>query len=147
MNRKDFLIKCSAYCAGSAGLTAMLAGCSSYHYAQYTLENTRLVVRRTEFIEKKGEVEVPRAFVLVKPEHLEFPVCVYRFGPEEFIAIYTRCTHQGCEVQPHNEYLVCPCHGSEFSNRGQVINPPADQDLQQFKVSLTADNILIHLPS
>ena len=56
-----------------------------------------------------------------------------------------QCTHKGCELQAQGDFLICPCHGSEFTNQGVVQNPPAEQDLQTFKISIDNENIYIYL--
>jgi glycine/D-amino acid oxidase-like deaminating enzyme/nitrite reductase/ring-hydroxylating ferredoxin subunit len=42
------------------------------------------------------------------------------------------CTHLGCTVawNSFEKSFDCPCHGSRFSNRGKVINGPANADLE-----------------
>jgi cytochrome b6-f complex iron-sulfur subunit len=55
------------------------------------------------------------------------------------------CTHKGCELIPQGDYLVCPCHGSEFSNNGQVLNPPAEDNLKTFITESDNENIYILL--
>jgi cytochrome b6-f complex iron-sulfur subunit len=53
-----------------------------------------------------------------------------------FLAIYQRCTHLGCNVpwdQTANAF-ICPCHSSQFSPEGAVLNPPAPRPLDLFPV-------------
>lgn len=60
-----------------------------------------------------------------------------------FLAIYQRCTHLGCNVpwdQTANAF-VCPCHNSEFTATGEVLNPPAPRPLDLFPVVIE-DNII-----
>lgn len=53
-----------------------------------------------------------------------------------FIALYRKCTHLGCAVpwEPAEGKFVCPCHGSQFEQDGQVINTPAPRPLDRFAV-------------
>ena len=47
--------------------------------------------------------------------------------PEVFA---TRCPHLGCSVNaPVDNVFHCPCHGSQFNIRGQVIHGPAAADM------------------
>ncbi len=39
------------------------------------------------------------------------------------------CTHLGCTVTVSADGLVCPCHGSRFDRRGDVLQGPADRPL------------------
>ena len=55
-----------------------------------------------------------------------------------FLAIYRRCTHLGCAVpfdQARSEF-VCPCHGSVFTNEGDVLNQPAPRPLDLFALRI-----------
>ena len=43
------------------------------------------------------------------------------------------CTHQACTITGFaNQHYVCPCHGSEFTTDGGVVNGPAILPLPQF---------------
>ena len=50
------------------------------------------------------------------------------------MAMYYRCSHLGCTVpyEPATGRFVCPCHGSEFSTDGEVLNEPAPRPLDLF---------------
>ena len=41
-----------------------------------------------------------------------------------------RCTHMGCSLNYNKEEKVyeCPCHGSRFDNKGNVLNGPAKKN-------------------
>ena len=63
-----------------------------------------------------------------------------------FLAIYRRCTHLGCAVpfDPAAGQFVCPCHGSEFTMDGDVLNQPAPRPLDLFELSINeADEIVV----
>jgi Rieske Fe-S protein len=56
-----------------------------------------------------------------------------------------QCTHQGTELQASGDVLQCPAHGSEFNNKGQVTNGPADNGLRTFPITVTNTELLIDL--
>jgi cytochrome b6-f complex iron-sulfur subunit len=60
-----------------------------------------------------------------------------------FYAISTTCTHLGCTVARGKEGFACPCHGSRFDNRGNVIGGPAPRPLPWLEVSRAANGELI----
>jgi len=60
-------------------------------------------------------------------------------------AMTITCTHEGCDVAPSNDSLVCPCHGSRFDSNGKVLAGPAGSPLVHFSVTLDGlGNITIH---
>ena len=62
------------------------------------------------------------------------------------LAVYRRCTHLGCAVpyDPSVGRFVCPCHGSEFTMEGDVLNAPAPRPLDLFELTVNeAGEILV----
>ena len=60
-----------------------------------------------------------------------------------FLAIYQRCTHLGCNVpwdQTQGKF-TCPCHNSQFTADGELLNPPAPRPLDIFPI-LIEDSII-----
>lgn len=142
MDRKQFLFSCSG------GLAAVwMQGCSKAYYASATAIGKQLKVALSEFstIDKSGNT-VFRSFVLVRDERLNFPIVIYRLDEKNYKALYTECTHRGCELNTAPNGMQCPCHGSEFSKEGKVLSPPAERDLISFPVSLEKDFITIEIP-
>ena len=125
-------------------MAVLLQSCSSIYYATHTFENNTIVLSANEFMEIKKDETVHRPFVILKNASIPFPICVYKNG-DQASALLMKCTHQGCEVNPNAYSLVCPCHGSEFDTSGKVINPPAEESLTSYKVTMETDNYYIHL--
>jgi len=145
MERRDFLKTCVLACGAGTALSIALGGCKTVYEATSSLENNILKVKKTEFTDAEGK---KRSFVLLRNTKSEFPIALYRtetVQQDVFTALSTQCTHSGCEVQPNNVSLVCPCHGSEFSNKGAVMNPPAERDLKQYTVTTDNENIFVQL--
>lgn len=137
MERKEFIKSCGLLCFASLGITTLLESCKTHFYAPNTISGNRITIKKTDF--------TGHQFVLVKNEKLQAPVYVCKIEEEKYSAVLMLCTHKGCELNPANNFLVCPCHGSEFSNMGKVLTPPAEQDLQNFNVTTDNENIYLQL--
>ncbi|NOU75858.1 FAD-dependent oxidoreductase [Paenibacillus sp. LMG 31458] len=86
--------------------------------------------------------------ILKKPEELENDegavvrangkrAGAYRDQQGQLHIVDTTCTHMGCEVEwNHGERTWdCPCHGSRFSYKGEVLEGPAKKPLKIVEVS------------
>lgn len=145
MKRRNFIqITCLA-CLGGTAMISILESCTTSQYVVGTLRNDVLEVKKSDFITIKNEKQIMRTFVLVKHEAYSFPICVYKINENEYTALYMECTHQGCEINAYQTQLVCPCHGSEFDNKGNVLQGPADNPLKQFEVKTDDQNIYIKI--
>jgi cytochrome b6-f complex iron-sulfur subunit len=105
-------------------------------------------------------------FRLPDPAVLPGPVRRFKLGPPEqfsvgtetafaeqnlvlfrdndgFYAISSTCTHLGCTVARSKEGFACPCHGSRFDRKGDVIGGPAPRALPWLEVSRAANGDLV----
>ena len=49
------------------------------------------------------------------------------------------CTHEGCSVTGYSGgRMICPCHGSEFNQNGQVVHGPAPSPLREYAVMMNS---------
>jgi len=55
---------------------------------------------------------------------------VYRDRENKYYLVTTKCPHLGCSLEWNQNELTwdCPCHGSRFDYRGNLINNPAMRD-------------------
>ncbi len=55
-----------------------------------------------------------------------------------FLALSRECTHLGCTVPWIDDEgrFVCPCHASEYDQRGVVVSPPAPRPLDLYSVRI-----------
>ena len=127
MHRRSFVIAC--------GTVPFVGACVRYNFVPGTLDAGRLVVPRAALGKKR--------YALVETPALRFPVFVHESAPGEFAAVLTRCMHRGCTVEPADDRLVCPCHGSEYTKLGEVLKGPTERPLIRFPVQSDADNIFI----
>ena len=61
------------------------------------------------------------------------------------LALYRKCTHLGCVV-PWNEaedQFHCPCHGSLYNRKGEVLGGPAPRPLDLFAISVEGGNLVV----
>jgi Rieske Fe-S protein len=145
MTRKDFIVNACTACLSATVISSLLPACSATRYIAGNLGKDGLTVSKDEFlIGQKGNTAY-RSFIIIRNDALQYPICVYRFGDQEYSALWMRCTHQGSELQASGDFLQCPAHGSEFNNRGLVTSGPADNNLRIFPVISTATELFIDL--
>ena len=113
MQRREFIKDCGLYCLSALGAAAILQACKTSVYVTGTAKGNKIAVKKTDFGKNK--------FVLVKTEKLETPVYLLKESEEIYSAVLMLCTHKGCELNASGGFLVCPCHGSEFSATGKVL--------------------------
>jgi len=142
MERKEFVKTCGFACLGGLFLSSVLEGCAGSKMIAGTIVNADLVVPENSFAEGNSAV---KKYIVVQHDSLKYPVCVYRFSATEYTALLMRCTHQGAELQVFGDRLECPAHGSQFDNKGQVKNGPADTSLRTFPVIVKNNQIHISL--
>jgi len=60
----------------------------------------------------------------------------------EDYAVNAVCTHLGCVVPWNNaeNKFMCPCHGSQYDDRGKVVRGPAPLSLALAKVSINSQS-------
>lgn len=145
MNRKEFILQGCALCVSGAVLSSLFTSCSATKYLEGKLGNDGLTIGKEAFRVTDRAGSAYRSFIIVRNEALQFPICIYRLGENEYSALWMKCTHQGAELQASGDVLQCPAHGSEFNHKGQVTNGPAGNDLRTFPVVITDDELFIDL--
>lgn len=83
----------------------------------------------------------------------QFPVDTYTYLEEHNLFVYRDhegvkavsavCTHLGCILEKSIEGFECPCHGSCYSDRGEVLSGPAPRDLAWYRVSRASDGRIL----
>jgi cytochrome b6-f complex iron-sulfur subunit len=62
------------------------------------------------------------------------------------MAIYQVCVHLGCLVPyiPTEKLFICPCHGSTYQRDTQYLRGPAPRNLDQFRVQVVNDTVIVN---
>ena len=137
--RREFMKKCGFISAGLVygGSSLMLEGCASVSYFPYEVENNLLIIKKSYFVKER--------YGLIEYKNFPAPIYITKLGNNKYSAVLLECTHKGCEVSPAGDLLICPCHGSEYSNTGRVLQSPADKDLYSFSVKTDSENIYVNV--
>jgi Rieske Fe-S protein len=114
----------------ACGAMSMLVGCAS------------LATHRVDTVNGVARLDLTKHPVLgradgalrVQPTGSPEPLLVIALPNQtgdarEFVVLSAICTHQGCTVDIQGQQLVCPCHGSTYDRRGQVLRGPAERPL------------------
>lgn len=66
--------------------------------------------------------------------------------PGSFVALSSKCTHKGCKVsfKSENNQFQCPCHGSIYDIKGEVIHGPAKKALTNYTVSINNNTLTVN---
>jgi cytochrome b6-f complex iron-sulfur subunit len=70
-----------------------------------------------------------------------------RLADGSFIALSKSCTHLGCAIpwDEKEQKFICPCHGSTFDMKGNVLAPPATRPLEYYPVKIENELVKIEL--
>lgn len=138
MDRRHFLMRMEVLAAGVAcGTLPMLGACAARaRYVTPTLMGDRLAIPVSHLATTGG--------VLVEDPQDELPIFVHRATDEGYVAVSTRCGHRGCQVEPAAAKLVCPCHGSEYTLDGAILQGPTQRPLQRYRVTREGESLVIH---
>ena len=72
----------------------------------------------------------------------EHNMFVYR-DHEGIRAVSAVCTHLGCILENTTGGFECPCHGSCYNLKGEVLSGPAPRNLSWYQVNRTADGKIV----
>jgi len=140
MGRRDFVqslpVLGSGLLLGAASLS--VAGCAGgVSYVVPATPPGRLVV---------GAADLgPNGEAFVQGPGMSRPVFLHRSSSGIVVAVLASCTHNGCQPVPVADRLVCPCHGSEFSLDGDVLQGPAERPLTRYEVTEEDGDVTVWL--
>lgn len=65
-----------------------------------------------------------------------------RTGEDSVSALTATCTHEGCDITGFaSQRFVCPCHGSQFTPSGTVVNGPATTALRAYATTFASGTV------
>lgn len=146
MKRKRFI---ETFTAGAIAIPisfGLLHSCSGIYYAMAKEDDEKITVAKNEFIPEKKNKSSEREFVLIQSKKYGFPICLYKISEDHYVASLLKCTHRGCELNVGGGIYSCPCHGSQFTKEGTVLQGPAEQKLTTYTIKTDDENIYILLP-
>lgn len=145
MDRRNFIKNSCTACLSLTVISSLVSSCTPTQYISGTLAKDGITINKDQFkIKQKGRTAYS-SFIIVRNDVLKYPICIYRTNDEDYTALWMKCTHQGAELQASGDVLQCSAHGSEFNNKGEVRNGPADTALRTFPVTVTNNEIFINL--
>ena len=92
---------------------------------------------------RRFKVGFPEQFAVGSETRLEKENVFLFRDAEGVYAMSATCTHLGCTVARSASGFECPCHGSKFTDRGDVTAGPAPRPLPWLEVGRAADGQLV----
>jgi cytochrome b6-f complex iron-sulfur subunit len=134
MRRRDFVRRLPVLGAGVA-VALSASGCAGVSYivprprpdGALALDAGSLGVEGAAFVQAPG---------------MERPIYVHRDGTA-ITAVLASCTHRGCQPEAVADRLVCPCHGSEFTPAGAVLQGPAERPLERYEITEEGGELIV----
>ncbi|RYF92075.1 MAG: twin-arginine translocation signal domain-containing protein [Chitinophagaceae bacterium] len=145
MNRRSFVKNSCLACLGIATGSTLLTSCKTMLHTSGSLTDDGIKFPLRDFALSKGTSIKHHAYIIIRNDVLQYPICVYRLNETTYSALYMQCSHQGAELQASGDRLTCPAHGSEFDNSGLAKQGPADQSLRSFPTSIIGEDLFIDL--
>ncbi|MBU0988332.1 MAG: ubiquinol-cytochrome c reductase iron-sulfur subunit [Proteobacteria bacterium] len=96
-------------------------------------------IQRKKTVLRVPKKDIPGGGALV---YREKKIAVINDG-RNIYALGLACTHLGCTVNATTKGFVCPCHGSAFNSRGEVLKGPAGRPLSRLSIEEHKNDIVI----
>jgi Rieske Fe-S protein len=138
ISRKEFLKSASGLLAGAVALPlgTLLEGCAASVFTTHAavVENKVVIPLIT-----LPDLTQPNSYAKVYVSKYGNPFILFSRDGGELWAVLSTCSHNGCEVRKLRTSFECPCHGSEYDLRGNVLRGPAPAPLESYPVRQFAD--------
>lgn len=124
-----------------AGIAASISGISVWAIIRY-LSPGKGVDGEGKTSLKLSDVSMKKSFMF---QHLGRPAILLQVQPGQYSALSAVCTHLGCIVKwvDDKQIFLCPCHGGQFTQKGEVLGGPPPKPLQNIPVNIIGDRIVI----
>lgn len=137
--RRAFVRRLPVLTAGFAAFSSSaLSGCGGTRYLAPVAGSNGWEVALPD-VEDLGEA-------FVQSPDMERPIFLHRDATGAWVAVLASCTHNGCQPEPIAGRLVCPCHGSEFTRGGDVLQGPAERPLERYDVEVRGNRLIVRTP-
>lgn len=125
----------------AAGLivAAVLPGCASVAVTRVTPADGEVRLSIRDF----PQLAHPGGYLKIQPWNTGMLLYVLVLDGGQYVALSPICTHLGCTVNIEGPHLVCPCHGSTYDRRGEVLRGPAERPLRELPTRLSSAGELI----
>jgi cytochrome b6-f complex iron-sulfur subunit len=130
MKRRQFIRKAAIGVVTITGLAAAASYLRQF-FPRLTGERRRIAIG--------DSMQYPVDTFTYLKEHNLF---VYR-DHEGIRAVSAVCTHLGCILEKTTDGFECPCHGSCYNLKGEVVSGPAPRNLSWYLVQKAADGKII----
>ncbi|MFP5229587.1 MAG: ubiquinol-cytochrome c reductase iron-sulfur subunit [Acidobacteriota bacterium] len=101
------------------------------------------LARRAELIPEESETVLTVPWNAAQEVHFYDSMIVVNH-PSDVAVFSSRCSHLGCRIdRTEGQELVCPCHGSRYDRRGNVVRGPATRSLRALPLSLDRTRSLL----
>jgi len=134
MDRRRFVELSVGVALSGAGL-----GCASMVTHQVTPVDGSVRLS----LEEHPSLAAAGGSVRILPDGFRDPIYVLALEDGAYAALSPVCTHRGCTVEIEAEALVCPCHGSTYDRRGNVLVGPAERPLHSFGARAAGDGTVL----
>jgi len=129
ITRRWFLGKAAIVSAIGAGGLALIAALRGI-FPPFSRANKVFTIGRLYDFQIDTYTLLPKQRVFILRDH------------EGVKAMSAECTHLGCVLDRKDNGFQCPCHGSRFDEKGEVISGPAPRSLPCFSIDLAPDGQL-----
>jgi cytochrome b6-f complex iron-sulfur subunit len=129
-SRRDFIKRFTVWTASAAGVLA-------------SVSLLRQFVPRLSRYRKRFKIGRKNNFPVNTFTYLsDHQLFVYR-DHQGVRVVSAVCTHLGCIIEKSDDGFQCPCHGSCYNERGEVISGAATKDLPWYELQKDVDGQIV----